>query len=244
MTSDTLLAQRPPRAVLFDLDGTLLQVEMNAFIPAYVGGLAGHFGDLAPRSRFIDTVVSATFALLQDDSDQSTNQELFLGALTQHLGIAPEDFRRRFSDYVADGLHGLEPLIKPLGLARDILDLCFARGWTVVIATNPVFPREVVEARLRWGGLEDFSYHLVTSYENTRFCKPHPRYFHDILDAFDLAPEECLMVGNDTEHDLAAGQVGIPTWLVDTWMIDRLDGAFHSDFRGDHQGLLRFLREI
>ncbi len=52
------------------------------------------------------------------------------------------------------------------------------------------------------------------------------------------------MVGNDTEHDLAAAQVGIPTFLVETWMIDRLDGAFQSDMRGDHDGLLEFLQKV
>jgi phosphoglycolate phosphatase-like HAD superfamily hydrolase len=33
------------RGVLFDLDGTLLQVEMREFIPAYIEGLAKHFPD-------------------------------------------------------------------------------------------------------------------------------------------------------------------------------------------------------
>ncbi|WP_305044685.1 HAD family hydrolase [Geoalkalibacter sp.] len=232
------------RAVFFDLDGTLLQVEMNSFIPAYVQGLSGHFKDLAPRPRFVDTVIKATFALLHDESDACTNQQLFQGALERHLGIAPAQFEERLAAYVQNGMQGLKPLVEPLSLSRDILELCFARGWTVVIATNPVFPRALVEARLRWGGLEDFSYHLVTSYENTRFCKPHPGYFRDILDTFALAPEQCLMVGNDTEHDLAAGQVGIATWLVDTWLVDRLGGGYRYDHRGDHQRLFDFLQTI
>ncbi|WP_305043388.1 HAD family hydrolase [Geoalkalibacter sp.] len=243
MTAQAPVSPSGLRAVLFDLDGTLLHVEMNSFIPAYVQGLARHFTDFAPRSRFVDTVIKATFALLHDDSAAETNQTLFLRALERHLGIAPDQFEERLGAYVQDGMRGLQPLIEPLGLAPDILELCFARGWTVVIATNPVFPRELVEARLRWGGLDAYPYHLVTSYENTRFCKPHPGYFRDILETFDLAPEQCLMVGNDTEHDLAAGQVGIPTWLVDTWLVDRLGGGYRYDFRGDHRNLLQFLRE-
>ncbi len=51
------------------------------------------------------------------------------------------------------------------------------------------------------------------------------------------------MVGNDTEHDLAAREVGIATFLVDTWLVDRLDGRFETDFRGGHADLLRFLEE-
>ena len=113
-----------------------------------------------------------------------------------------------------------------------------------MIATNPVFPRSVVEARLAWGGLDDFPFHLVTSYENSRFCKPSPAYFEDVLAQTGLAPDECLMVGNDTEHDLAARHAGIPTYLVDTWLIDRLEGEFHADFRGCHKDLLSFLQKI
>lgn len=243
MTQSIARLKKTPRAVLFDLDGTLLQVEMNHFIPAYVEGLSRHFSDLASRRRFVDGVVRATFALLHDDSDEQTNQELFLRLVEDQLAISPDIFLSRFAAYAEDGMHGLQSLVKSLDLSREILAHCFAQGWSVIVATNPVFPRELVEARLRWSGLDDFSYHLVTSSENTRFCKPHPRYFLDILETFDLQPSDCLMVGNDTEHDLAAAQVGIATYLVDTWLVDRLGSGYHYDFRGDHADLLRFLKE-
>jgi FMN phosphatase YigB (HAD superfamily) len=237
-------SEKPLKAVLFDLDGTLLDVEMAEFIPAYVQGLASHFTDLAEPDRFADTVLAATFALIRDDSVRASNEALFLEAMHRRLGIEAVEFVRRLDAFVEDGLGELAPMVRASPAARDILQLCFDRGLRVVIATNPVFPRPVIDARLQWGDLHDFDYSLVTSYENTRLCKPHPGYFHDILAQFNLDPEQCLMVGNDTEHDLAAGQVGIPTFLVETWMIDRLDGVFQSDMRGDHDGLLEFLQKV
>ncbi|AJF05695.1 HAD family hydrolase [Geoalkalibacter subterraneus] len=237
-------SEKPLKAVLFDLDGTLLDVEMAEFIPAYVQGLASHFTDLAEPDRFADTVLAATFALIRDDRVRASNEALFLEAMHSRLGIEAVEFGRRLDAFVEDGLGRLATMVRALPAARDILQLCFDRELTVVIATNPVFPRPVIDARLQWGDLHDFDYSLVTSYENTRLCKPHPGYFHDILTQFDLDPEQCLMVGNDTEHDLAAAQVGIPTFLVETWMIDRLDGAFQSDMRGDHDGLLEFLQKV
>ncbi len=42
------------------------------------------------------------------------------------------------------------------------------------------------------------------------------------------------MVGNASGHDRAARQVGIPTFLVDTWLEDRCNSLFASDFRGSH----------
>ena len=60
----------------------------------------------------------------------------------------------------------------------------------------------------------------------------------------NLQAEECLMVGNDSRHDLAARDVGIPTFLVDTWLIDRCQGDFTADLRGDHSFLLDFIMTI
>ncbi len=229
------------RAVFFDLDGTLLQVEMGEFIPAYIDGLSGWFSDLSGRELFSRTVLAATRALLVADDPRTTNQELFHAALHNRLGIDGELFGERLGRFCADGLSRLAPLVRPLPLARTILRRCFERGLTVVIATNPVFPRAIVDARLDWGGLGDFPFHLVTSFENSRYCKPHQGYFEDLLGHFGLAPRECLMVGNDTEHDLAASQLGIPTFLVDTWMVDRLGGAWQADFVGGHGDLDRLL---
>lgn len=227
------------KAVFFDLDGTLVQVSMRDFIPSYVRSLSSHFADLADRRIFRDTFLAATHALLASDDGDTTNEELFLASVERHLGIGAALFKERLGLFCEDGLADLAPLVRALPLARTILARCFDRGLTVVIATNPVFPRPVVEARLLWGKIHDYPYHLVTTYENTRYCKPHPNYFRDLLDHLGLGPDQCLMVGNDTEHDLAARQVGIPTFLVDTWLVDRHGAPFETDFRGGHMDLCR-----
>lgn len=232
------------RGILFDLDGTLLQVEMKQFIPAYVGALSTCFADLVEGSRFTDSVLAATFALLQRRDGDRSNEELFLASLERHLGIAPAVFGERLRRFCGDGLQNLASHVRPLPLARPILQRCFDRGLQVVLATNPVFPRPVVDARLRWGELHGFSFHHLTTVENSRRCKPDPGYFSDLLARMNLAPEECVMVGNDTEHDLAAATVGILTFLVDTWLIDRLNGAFTADFRGGHTDLFRFIGQL
>lgn len=231
------------QAVLFDLDGTLLQVDMQRFIPEYVEGLAEFCADLAERRRFTDVVLKATGALLRSQQGESSNQQLFLSAIERHLAISPDLFQQRLQHYCVEGLPALAALITPHPLVPRILRGCFERGLKVVIATNPVFPRPLVEARLAWGGMADFAFDLVTSYENCRYCKPHPGYFEDILQTLELAPVHCLMVGNDTEHDLAAKQAGIATYLLDTWMIDR-GGGFKPDFQGGHAELCSLVEAL
>jgi FMN phosphatase YigB (HAD superfamily) len=232
------------RAILFDLDGTLLNVEMNAYIFGYAEGLARCFADLTNRCTFANALMKSAFDLLNSDDETRTNEEFFLGRLSQRLGISPDIIKTRLEAYYYDGLQLLAPLVRPFPLVRRILGHCFANDLEVVIATNPVFPRPVVDARIDWGRLSDFPFHMVTSYENCRFCKPHPRFFRDILNARRLQPNEALMVGNDAEYDLPARNAGIPTFLLDSCPGSQHCSGVRPDFRGSHEDLLQLLRRI
>jgi FMN phosphatase YigB (HAD superfamily) len=232
------------RGVLFDLDGTLLQVEMREFIPAYIEGLAKHFPDVPDPAAFGRAIKDSIRALLASEEGVFNNEQFFLAVLGRQLGLDAALCGERLARYCANGMAGLETLVRPLALARDILARCFERGLKVVVATNPVFPRPLVEARLRWAQIADFPFDYVTTFDNSRYCKPHPGYFRDVLGQLGLAPEECVMVGNDTEHDLGARSAGIPTFLVDTWLLDRANGHYVTDFRGGHLDLFRFLGQL
>jgi len=159
------------------------------------------------------------------------------------MGLEPEQFRAGVECFCTEKLEHLAHHIKPLPLAPRLIQRCNEKQLQVIIATNPVFPGPVTHARLKWGGIDTFDYLHVSSYETSRHCKPNLAYFSEILDTFDLSPERCLMVGNDTEHDLSAAHLGIKTFLVDTWIIDR-GSKIVPDFQGNHLDLYRFLGHI
>jgi hypothetical protein len=46
------------------------------------------------------------------------------------------------------------------------------------------------------------------------------------------------MIGNDTQHDMAAGQAGLSTCLLTPWRIDREGPRFPADWQGTHEELL------
>lgn len=229
------------QGVLFDLDGTLVDVDMYVFIPAYLRRLSDFFSDLIDARRFRREMLAATTTMLQSKKRSASNEEMLLSLLFRRLGIGQGQFQERLQQFINDGLDSLRPLVQSLPLAHSILQSCADRGLRLVLATNPVFPLQIVEARLRWGGLANLPFDLVTSYENSRYCKPDRRYFEDVLDFLQIPAETCLMVGNDTDHDLAAQQVGISTFLVDTCLVNRGDSPFEADWQGNHGDLLRFL---
>ncbi|MEA3465861.1 MAG: HAD family hydrolase [Thermodesulfobacteriota bacterium] len=233
----------PITTVLFDLDGTLLNVDMYRFIPAYLKRLAESIDPAIDQQQFIDTMIERTMELLGSDDGSQTNEAFFLSVVQQDFHLAPEQFLSGIRRFCREHLTELQPLVNPFPLARQLMQRCQEQGLEVVIATNPVFPRPVVDARLEWAGIGDFDYQLVTSIENSRFCKPNPKYFSDILDKIGVLAGHCLMVGNDTEHDLSASTLGITTFLVDTWLIDR-GSRFVADYRGSHLDLFRFLGQL
>ena len=88
------------------------------------------------------------------------------------------------------------------------------KGYTLVLATNPIFPRAAVETRLRWVGLTAEDFACITTYENSRRCKPNPDYYRDILQQINVQPSDCLMIGNNPVDDMSAAQAGLNVFLV------------------------------
>jgi FMN phosphatase YigB (HAD superfamily) len=105
-----------------------------------------------------------------------------------------------------------------------LIDGLNARGLRLVLATNPIFPAVATHSRVRWAGLTPEDFNHITTYENSRFCKPNPAYYRDILDNLGLKAEECVMVGNDEGEDGAAALLGLPVFLLTDCLIAR-EGA-------------------
>ena len=114
-------------------------------------------------------------------------------------------------------------------------------GLRTALATNPVFPREATFSRVRWAGLEPEEFELVTTYENSRFCKPDPRYYDEICKKLRMDPEETLMVGNDTSDDTGGEAIGMRTFLLTHSLIDRTGGKITQPL-GDFDELLTYIR--
>lgn len=235
------MQQASYQAVLFDLDGTLLQVQMHDFIPKYISAFHTRCQDLVDHRQLQDAMRAGIHLLLEIEDGARTNQQRFFAFVAAQLDLDPDLLGQRYAEFLGGDYEFLASAIEPLPLANTLINICRRAAVPVVLATNPVFPRQLIEARCRWGGIDITAFDLVTSLENTRYCKPQLGYFYDLAAQLDLAPQNCLMVGNDTSHDLAAGETGMTTWLVDTWMMVRKGPNFTPHFRGNHEQLHDFL---
>ncbi len=112
--------------------------------------------------------------------------------------------------------------------------------YKLVLATQPVFPLVAIRQRLQWAGLEHIRFELITHIENMHACKPSPSYFKEILNELHLQPEQCLMIGNELQTDMAARQIGIKTF----YLTDREDKIpkIEVDYSGSFRDLADLLR--
>ncbi|HHS98522.1 MAG TPA: HAD family hydrolase [Chloroflexi bacterium] len=209
----------PIKALLLDLDNTLLRNDMEDFVPAYLGALAEFMADHFPPDTLIAHLMQATRAMMNDTDPSRTNMEAFDAVFFPALGRTRRELAPLFERFYATRFPQLRSLTRPDPVARPLVEWAFAQGFQVAIATNPLFPRTAIEQRLEWAGVppSEFPYHLITSYEDMHATKPHTAYYLEIARRLGRAPEECLMVGDEWELDiLPALRIGMEAyWISD-----------------------------
>ncbi len=203
------------KAILFDLDKTLLEIDLDKFISNYLNLLAQCVAPLnIPPKRFISKILKASKAV-ERNNGYITNEEVYAKNFFPLEGYSREDVEPYFNDFYENGFHKLKQFSKQKPEAKEIIQTAFDRGYDVVIATMPILPRTAIEQRLEWAGVADFPYRLITTIENCCATKSltHLIYYEQIVNRIGYSAENCLMVG-DEERDIIAGRLGMKTFLI------------------------------
>jgi len=228
------------KAVLFDLDGTLLPMDLDAFTKQYFGAIAKW---LAPHgfepAATVDAILKGSYAMVKNDGGQS-NEQAFWTYFESRMGKVD---RALFDAFYREKAPALVAACEQNPRAREAVGLVREAGALAILATNPMFPEIFTRLRAERAGLPLSDLALITTYENSCHCKPNPDYYRDILQSLSLAPEDCLMVGNDVEEDiLPAASLGLSTFLVTDWLINKKERDISGYPHGDFEALLAFLK--
>lgn len=230
------------KTVFFDLDGTLLPMDMDEFVKAYMKQLAIKMATHGyDPDKLVKTVWAGTFAMMNNDGTTG-NETVFWNVFTNTFGKESlkdmplfEEFYRNEFQKVADSC-GFDPR------AAQTVHEIHKMGLNTVLATNPLFPAIATESRVCWAGLNPDDFLMITTYENSRLCKPNPGYYTDILQSLNLNPEECLMVGNDVIEDMAAGKTGMKVFLLTDCLINKNGEDINKYPHGSFHELLNFIQ--
>ncbi len=234
------------KAILFDLDGTLLNIDMEVFLQYYFAEMikAAKSAGYQEGKQLVEQVFSSTSIMINDLSPTVLNEEVFMGDFLLRCDYPAEEVRAFFDHFYLQYFPLLKVHCQPFPGIPEMMGDLFQRGFKVVIATNPVFPREAIRQRLQWAGIDEYPYALITSYEEMHFCKPQVAYYEEICQRIGVAPHECLMVGNDVDEDLPAGLIGMKTYLVEDMLIDKGQSGLLPDWRGTIRDMIGFMKKI
>ena len=237
----TITRDLPPvSTLLFDLDGTLLDIDMPAFLKAYFSLAGRRFVSPPELPRLTPALAAAARKMGAYRAGIHTLDRVFLEAFSPAIKRLPIEVRGVFTEFHLGEFEQLRRLTAPRPAARPLLEMALSLGYELAIATNPVFFLEAIRARIRWAGLEGIPFSLVTCAEIMRCAKPHRHYFTQTLRLLGRRADECLMIGDDPGMDLPAGLLGIGTWLVIPEPEEYLEVA-GADFRGSLEELAGWL---
>ncbi len=127
----------------------------------------------------------------------------------------------------------LEKFVSKIPEARSIIQKAFDKGYSVIIDTNPIFYREPILMHLKWGGIDDFSYYLINTLENSNYCKSksNTEYYEQIIDKIGHSTEACLMAGHE-EQDMIASQLRMQTFFIEDKKMKFFNHISEPTYRG------------
>ncbi|HKL13861.1 MAG TPA: HAD family hydrolase [Halanaerobiales bacterium] len=234
------------RTILFDLDGTLLPIDMDKFIEKYFRLLSGHFADLYNPEYFVDVINKATENMIKNDG-KLTNKEAFekkFFELIDLQGVREKEIWDRFYDFYDNYFPTLKNHFELDKLGAEIVKAATDKNFNIIIATNPLFPRNAITARLEWIDLNPDDFNYITSYEEMHYCKPNINYYREIMDKTNNNPKDCVMVGNDMRDDMVAKKLGIKTFLIEDFMVKRDEVSIEPDWQGTRTDIINHIKNL
>lgn len=232
------------KTILFDLDGTLLPMDQDVFLNAYMGGLAAKVAPLGYEPKLlVKSIWKGTGAMVMNDGS-ARNDDVFWKTFSAIYGKDTRMDEPVFEDFYRNEFQNVSASCGFDPRAAETIRELKSMGYQVALATNPLFPAIATQSRARWAGLNPDDFALITTYENSYHCKPNPDYYREVLDKLQVKAEECVMVGNDVSEDMVAQELGMKVFLLTDCLINKGNKDISQYPNGSFPELLNYIRSL
>lgn len=232
------------KAVLFDLDGTLLPMDYDKFMHLYFKLLGTKLATMGYAPETVkDSVWKGVAAMVKNDGS-CKNEEAFWNAFATIYGEHVYNDKGELEVFYKTDFTKVQEACGFHPGAKEVVELVKAKGLKPVLATNPLFPSVATESRMKWAGVSPEDFEFFTTYENSNYCKPNLKYYEMILERMDLKPQECVMVGNDVAEDMIAEKLGMKVFLLTDCLINSKNQDITQYPQGGFDELEQFITKL
>jgi len=232
------------QAIFFDMDETLLSLDEKKFLDGYVMGVAKFFEQIMPgQGKTMAKMLAAGSDVMKENHPGVTNEEYFWAFFEKNTSWKRAEVEPLFLQFYEQKFGQIEAEQEKDATIIKVVETLAAKGYPLIVATNPLLPKEANKHRLIWSGVEHINWQLVTGYEDCCYCKPSKEYFLEICEKFGYDPTKCLMIGNGMVEDMAAMEAGFDFYLL----LDQVKGGNPDDYhglKGKKEDLLKFVQAL
>lgn len=233
------------KAVLFDLDGTLLPMDQEVFVKSFSGLLSQKMVALKSYDpKLFSKAIWTAIGRITVNDGSRTNEELWWNVYCSIIGRQGKEDEGVFLDFYNNEFQQVANVCGCDKMAAEIIALVKEKGLRPILATNPLFPKPATASRIRWAGMQPEDFELFTTFEDYSYCKPNLDYYRQIMEKTGLQPDECVMVGNDVGEDMIAEKLGMKVFLLTDCIINKTDADISVYPHGGFEQLKEFIENL
>ncbi|ROR30652.1 phosphoglycolate phosphatase-like HAD superfamily hydrolase [Mobilisporobacter senegalensis] len=230
--------------IFFDLDGTLLPMDQDKFVEIYFQALAQKCIPLGFRPEdLIKGIWAGTRAMIENDGTLK-NEERFWDTFSAFFGEDVRKLEPEFEQFYKNEFNLAKEAAAPTPYANECVQILKEKGYKLILSTNPIFPQVATYQRMEWAGISPEDFDLITTYENSVYCKPNLNYYKDILNTIGKEAHECMMVGNDVKEDMCTKELGMDTYLLTDCLISDGESDFSYYKSGNFKDLIKLVKGL
>ena len=188
------MTHRPPLALLFDLDGTLVD-SIELILSSFRYTFRQHLGEVPPDSKWIAGLGTPLFTQLKEFTQEDALARAMIATYRQYQLAHHDEFMRSYE-----------------GVTEAMAELR-ARGHTTAVVTSKM--SDLAVRALDFTGLRD-TIDIVIGMEDTQRHKPDPEPVRVALAKLGRAANEAVFLG-DSPHDIASGNAAGVITVAAQW---------------------------
>jgi len=225
------------QAILFDLEGTLINVNMADFMRNYLGILAPRFAHLLSPEKFSKQLLRSLETSQSDPKPGQTNMQTFYDDFSKATGHSAPSLRPIFEEFYESDFPALRCLVQAIPQGVKVVEYAIQQGFLTAVASNPVLPLRAMWEHVRWAGLKPEHFKVIPALDTFHFCKPQLGFFREVAENLGVKPESCLLVSGQTQ-DIICRELGMKMFLIGT-----KESQDQADYTGDLDDLFHLISQ-